>query len=387
MRKLIKVFSSSSNNSLLGGEGDGIKCGKGWISRDKKCSKDASESASKSLDLFSNAVEAGAASAAQTQQVAPNIDELNKYFEDGEIFSQNVGIFKTIAGAMGIQAYFSSEYPEINKFFYDKDYRENEATEDIKMKANAAVIGFEELPTHTKEEIQEYYKNIGVDYDKETLYRGLSFSSQDQLEAFLSTHKENSDIVYEAFTSTTLANPASAVGKVDGGWSRKPIQITIKQKENTAGKWVDERKHSKNEAEILFNAGTKFRVAKVESDERERLPARLQDPIQDIFGKEDEGLGLKTLPISALIGEKSPQAILEDESFAFFKQFIKKKGIPPASEWHNLTFKDIFSISNMKGGKFLIANEIIKALQDQVKPNEHTGIIEHSNVKIYLEEL
>lgn len=381
MLKLIRAFSS-----LFGGS-DGIECGDGWISRDKKCRKGESAAVSENLDSITDAIKAVSA-----LSLSPSIEELNKYFEDGEVQPQNEGIFKTKAGAMGIQSYFGADYPQINQYFYDEEYRNgDDVTEDIKMKANAAVVGFEELPKHSYEEIKAHYAERGVEYDGKTLFRGMSFSSQEGLDDFVKMHEiEAKTVTYEAFTSTSLANPnASKERKVDGGWGGKALQIEIEHKgENSTGaKWVDERKKSKNEGEMLYPPHTKFSVVKIEKEERERLPERLREPLQSVWKSSEEGGGASNLQTSALLGEKSPQAILEDESFAYFRNFLKKRGLPPVDEWPNLPLSKIFKVNDMRGGRFAIMNELVKALSDQVKEEEKTNQKELSGAKIYLKEL
>lgn len=363
----------------------GWECGNACISKTKNCPSEKGEDISNNISLVATLITGLSSSGSKSSR-----EDLNNYFaqlpeEEREIWSVNEGIFSDLAAAMGIQAYFGSEYPEINKYFYDEEYRK-EAPEDIKMKAEAAILGFEELPELDKEKLQEEYAKIGVNYDGKHVYRGMTFGSQDALESFLADHKEGEDITYEAFTSTSIANPEDSAGQLDGGWGKKPVQIVIEQREDSAGKHVDDRKRSKNEGEILYKPGTTFEVDRIESDEREKLPDRLGKPIESIFTSSEDGGGVKNLPVKTLLGEKSPEAILNDPNYAWFKDMLKKRGLPDISEWDNLTFGDIFSIGKMKGGKFFIANEIINALQDQVKDNERTGIIEHTNVKIYLKE-
>lgn len=324
-----------------------------------------------------------------------NLEILKEYFqslpiENQKIFEQNIGIFENNVGALGMQAYFSEDYPLINKYFYDLSYREV-APQDIKMKAEAAELGFKQMPNYSVEEIQEHYLAKGVEYDGQTVYRGMSIFDPDFFNEFINQHKEGSIIEYPSFTSTSVANPqATNQGKLDGGWSQKKIQITIKQKEKTSGKWVDKRKRSKDEGEILYPPNQRFLVEKVEKVEREKLPSRLREPLLDIFKSTKDGYGLDNLPISAILGGLSPTEILTNPSLLWIKELLKKKGLPDLSTLDiNTKLKDILVLSKHKGGK---SNFYLKATESllnigNILPEERTGEKEVFSAKIYLREV
>lgn len=324
-----------------------------------------------------------------------NLDTLTEYFdnlpeEQRVIFEQNIGVFKNDVGALGMQAYFSEDYPLINKYFYDHKYREI-APQDIKMKALAADVGFKQLPNYPIEEIQEHYLAKGIEYDGETLYRGMSIFDPDFFNDFINLHKENSIIEYPSFTSTSVANPnASKERKVDGSWGNKPIQMVIKQKEGTAGKWVDKRKRKKDEGEILYPPGQKFIVEKVGKVEIEKLPPRLRDPLKDIFKPTDEGFGIDNLPISALLGGLSPSEIMTNPEFAWIKDLLKKRGLPDLATLDtNTKLKDILTLSRHKGGKsafYELASKSLLKTAD-IKDSERTNEKECISAKIFLREV
>ena len=363
--------------------GIGYSCGETCIQRTKQCRANTTVSTSENLDKFSEAI------LAHTARKSPTFEEMQKYFsgDDYVIFEQNQGVFKDKVAAIGIQSYFGIEYQKINRYFYDKDFAENEATEDIRMKAEAAKYGFNQLPSHSIEEIQNHYKEKNVYYDGKSLFRGMSFESQRGLNSFLDMHKEGSIVSYPSFTSTSLANPNDSKDKkVNGNWGSKPVQITIKQKDNTAGKWVDQRKRSVDEGEILFPVGQKFKVVKIEAQTREKLPSRLHDPLQSIFESSSEGKGIKNLPIKAMLGDKTPQEFLDSPDFNYFKPLLKKN-LPDHDTWKDLPISSILRIDKIKGGRFSFMNELVKALSNQVKPEERTGETEVSSLKIHLEEL
>src|SRR5574343_461398 len=156
--------------------------------------------------------------------------EINDYYqklpeENKLIFPQNVGVFKDDVAAWGMQAYFSKNYPLINKYFYDDNYRLT-APLEIKMMAEAAKYGFNQLPDFSTKEIQDHYREKGINYDGKTLYRGVSNLNPDFFNKYINSHVVGEILEYRSFTSTSVANPNdSKQKKVDGSWGNKPIQI------------------------------------------------------------------------------------------------------------------------------------------------------------------
>lgn len=324
-----------------------------------------------------------------------NMETLTEYFgnlpeEQREIFEQNQGIFENDVGALGMQAYFSEDYPLINKYFYDPKYREV-APQDIKMKAEAAEVGFKQLPNHSVEEIQEHYSAKGVEYDGTTVYRGMAVFDPDLFNEFINLHKEGSVIEYPSFTSTSMANPnASKERKVDGGWGAKAIQMEIKQKDGTSGKWVDQRKRKKDEAEILYPPGQRFEVEKVEKVEIEKLPARLRDPLKDIFKSTDEGFGIDNLKLANILGGRPVIEIMTNPEFAWIKYLLKKRGLPDLATLDtNTKLKDILTLSRHKGGKSSFYAKASQSLLNvgNIQDSERTNEKEVLSAKIYLREV
>lgn len=354
-------------------KGKGVKCGKGWISSDKNCHGGKSKQVSKQLDTMS--------------------ELLNNYFsslsaEDSNIFPQNEGIFANKANALGMQAYFSEKYREINKYFYDSKYKE-EAPEEIKMLAEGAKRGFEDMPEYSVQEIQEHYKNKGVEYDGKHTYRGMTFYDVEQLNQFVSAHPEGESIKYPAFTSTSVANPEdSKAKKVNGGWGNKPVQVKIIQKQPSRGKWVDKRKRQKDEGEILYPPEQEFKVVKVETVKEERLPDRLREPLMQLFKPSDEGGGVGSLTLKSVIGEIDPKKLKEYPEYSWLLALMKKRGLPPLDSWSGDTkLSELMSASKMTGGRMGFYQQTVESLRNQVKREERTNSYDIVSARIILEEI
>lgn len=318
---------------------------------------------------------------------AQKLEFLNDYFADTPIFEQNEGIFKTQAGVAGMQAYFSGDYPLINRVLYDKEYAQ-EADQDIKFKAMAAIIGFEEMERKDDDYIKERYAAKGVEYDGINLYRGMSFGSYDSFGKYIEElEAERDEIEFKSFTSSTLASPEK--NSLDGGWEHKSVQIVIKKKkgEECAAKWVDERKRSKDEGEFLYPPGSKFRVVELEKETQERLPERLNKPLQKLWVSREDGGGPENLSMKDILGDLGPEAIMDNPEYAAFKAVLRKRKLPPMETWPDLLLKDVFSMAGLKGGRFAVMGLIVSALSNQVKPEEKTGLFDVVSAKIVLEEL
>jgi len=361
------------------------QCGGKCQPNTNKCPKNLDSGANSIVDSVTSGI----------SKINNNIDTLTEYFdnlpeEQREIYPQNLGIFENDVGALGMQAYFSEDYPLINKYFYDPKYREV-APQDIKMKAEAAEIGFKQMPIYSKEEIQEHYSAKGIEYDGATLYRGMAVFDPDFFNDFVNKHEEGSTIEYPSFTSTSVANPnASNQRKVDGGWGNKPIQVVIKQKERTTSKWVDRRKRKKDEGEMLYPPGQRFMVEKVEKVEIEKLPPRLRDPLKDIFKSTDEGFGIDNLSLRAILGGLSPSEIMTNPEFAWIKDLLKKRGLPDLATLDTSTkLKDILALSKHRGGKSSFYAKASQSLLNvgNIQDSERTNEKEILSAKIYLKEV
>lgn len=303
------------------------------------------------------------------------------------IYPQNWGIFSTIIGALGMQAYFSEKYREINKYFYDEEYKK-EAPNEIKMLAEGAKIGFEEMPQYSIQEIQEHYKQKGVEYDGRHVYRGVAFYDVNKLNDFVNAHPVGEVIIYPGFTSTSVASPEdSRAKKLNGGWGNKPVQIKIIQKQPTKGKWVDKRKRQKDEGEILYPPNQKFKVLKVETIKEERLPDRLREPLMQLFKPTEEGGGIKNLPLKSILGELSVKKALNSPEYLWFKNLLKKRGLPPIDFWSDDTLLgELLSVSKITGGRIAIYKKIVNSLKPQVRLDERTYQFDITGAKIILEE-
>ena len=187
-----------------------------------------------------------------------------------------------------------------------------------------------------------------------------------------------------------MANPNdSKQKKVDGSWGNKPIQIKIIRKtKNSAGKWVDKRKRSKDEGEILFPPGQRFKVVSIEKVEYEKLPNRLRNPLLDIFKSTSEGFGIENLKLSAILGELKPQELINNPDYSWLLSFLKKNNIISVENWTlNTTIGELFSVAKMRGGKAKFFEEIAKSLLSQIKEGERTNEMEIFSANIILEEV
>lgn len=290
----------------------------------------------------------------------------------------------------GMAAYFTSDYPAMNRYFYDPESR-GDLDPSIEAKALAAQSEIGRLPHADEAELQARYAEKGVFYDGQHLYRGMDFQDPDQMIAFLSNHEEGDEIVYAGFTSTTVANPTMDGGRLDGGWANKNVQIEIEHLPlaQSEAKHVDDLKKKKDEGELLYPPGQKFRVKKVEVlEEEERLPPRLRDPLREVFLSEKDGYGVPNLPLKAILGDKEPMAITQDPEYEWFRNLLKKRGLPPVEEWTpDMKVGDLYSKSKLKGGKVAFFNAAEKALRPQVKLEEANGQMDPKKVRIVLKEL
>lgn len=248
------------------------QCGGKCQSNKKKCWRNTSSNSSDMLN--------------QQLKLISNLSKkfnAKRYYESLEEISKSIqpqlqNIFEEDYLAWGLQSYFSEQYKDINRFFYDKSFVPDI---DIQMKAEALLEAFDQLKDYSKEEIINHYREKDINYDGSTVYRGMSIENPEFFNYFVNNHEPGSTIEYPSFTSTSVANPNdSKAKKVDGSWGTKPLQIIIKQKDNTNGKWVDPYKKSKDEGEILYPPGQKFKVVSVEKVERQKLD---MDNQQDIF--------------------------------------------------------------------------------------------------------
>lgn len=290
----------------------------------------------------------------------------------------------------GIAAYFTSDYPDMNRWLYDPSSRE-ELGPDIGFKVSALQDELAMLPPPDYSELVARYSSKGVHYDGKHFFRGMDFQDPDRLNQWLDGHIVGDTIEYPAFTSTTVANPDLDGGKLDGGWANKNIQIQIIHKPNgsTSARHMDPFKKRKDEGEMLYPPGQRFRVVSKEVlVEQERLPSRFREPLLNIFGSQDDGLGIPNLPLKAIAGDKPLSALMTDSEYSWFRDLLKKRGLPPVESWNdNTTLGDVYSKAKLKGGKVSLYNLSETPLRSQVKPEEATGIMDPKKVRIVLEEV
>lgn len=290
----------------------------------------------------------------------------------------------------GIAAYMTSDYPAMNRWLYDPSSRE-ELGPDIGDKVSALQEEMAMLPAPDTQELQARYLAKGVNYDGQHYYRGMDFQDPDRLNVWLNEHVPGETIEYAAFTSTTVANPYTEGGKLDGGWASKNVQIEILHKPDgqTSARHMDPFKKKKDEGELLYPPGQKFRVVSKEVlAAQERLPSRLRDPLLSLFGSQDDGLGLPNLPLRAIAGGKPLSALTTDPEFEWFRALMKKRGLPSVDSWdESTTIGQVYAKGNLKGGKVAFYNAAEASLRSQVKPEEATGIMDPKSVKIVLEEI
>ena len=113
----------------------GFPCGKSCISRLRLCWANLSSDKQKLFETFS-------------QFVNRIVGTSNDIESSNLVFSQNKTAFKTLEGALGMQAYFSEKYRDINKYFYDKNYKEE--ADDI-LPPHGKTLDEEELSSKQKE--------------------------------------------------------------------------------------------------------------------------------------------------------------------------------------------------------------------------------------------
>ena len=90
-------------------------------------------------------------------------------------------------------------------------------------------------------------------------YRGLKFADRADLDTFLTRFSKDNIVEANSFWSATTEKKI-AQGFAKGSHARHRVNITIEGKTGTI---LNEYARWKNEKEVLFNAGTKFRVKSV----------------------------------------------------------------------------------------------------------------------------
>lgn len=353
------------------------RCGNICISKNKKCRGD--EIGKAGSDLINTHV----------SLIESLGTEAKKYYDSSTIWPKLADFFGGDEyKAWGLQSYFSVDYKNINRTFYDSTFK---PTNEIKIKAEALSEAFDSLPEINKDEIISHYDEKGIKYDGSTVYRGIGNEDPEFFNKFIQSHKENDIIEYPGFTSTSVANPKDSLDrKVDGSWGSKPAQVIIKQKDSTAGKWVDPYKLSKDEGEILYPPGQRFKVEKIEKDEREKLPPRLRDPLLNLFKSKDDGFGIENLSLKDVLGDLSPAEIMTNPELLWIKSLFKKRGsLDITAIDPNTKLKEILTLSSHKGGKSKFYDLASQSLLNtsNISLDEKTNEREIFGAKIYLEEI
>jgi len=132
---------------------------------------------------------------------------------------------------------------------------------DIKAMAKDMVAGISKLPSADWGLVAGKYNDLETRPEvPPTLRRVMNLG--DGADAFLSQFTEGKDWRTKGLMSTTVGAQSDFLeGKLKGNWTGGDVEIVITPKlKGTGGKPMDDYKNEADEGEILFNAGTKFKV-------------------------------------------------------------------------------------------------------------------------------
>jgi hypothetical protein len=261
----------------------------------------------------------------------------------------------------GLKAYLSSEYWDMNLYLYDSSSRKR-LDPSIKKKILSLKKTLKDLPPPCEEYLHSRYSGK---YDGKHLFRGVDFYNPEKMISFLERHRSKDVVVYPSFTSTTC----SLSPELDGNWRSKRVQIEIKHlplKESKA-RHIDPFKRKRDEGELLYPPGQKFKVKKVEViEERERLP--------DYF-RERLYVKWSDLTLQSVLGDRT----LDDPDYFWLKPLIKSE-VSPDTKIADLKLR-------FKGGRIAFLNQAEGSLRRQVRDSERTKKMDPTKARIFLEEL